>query len=230
MAELQWRKAHRVANTQGDQSGPSTSAPQASPVTAPVTAPVTSPITAPEPAPAAWSPLHLPRRSRSGAGARGCVLSHCPARSAEADADQYCRARARATNPSRGNAAAQPEPAPAAPQQAPPAQQQAQQPPQRAELNELRERYNSDSIRAATAKDGLASIESQMARQGLGLRGDIRESARAPIIKCRKPWRRCETATSKARTRVCATPKARSRPSKNFWPVGYFFAIFSSRF
>ena len=48
--------------------------------------------------------------------------------------------------------------------------------PAAADLSELRERYNSDSIRAATAKDGVASIEAQMSRQGLGLRGDIREA------------------------------------------------------
>jgi septation ring formation regulator EzrA len=48
--------------------------------------------------------------------------------------------------------------------------------PAAGELNELRERYNSASIRASTAKDGLAAIEAQMSRQGLGLRADIREA------------------------------------------------------
>jgi serine/threonine protein kinase len=44
------------------------------------------------------------------------------------------------------------------------------------ELNQLREQFNEISIRASTAKEGLASIEQQMARQGLGLRGDMRET------------------------------------------------------
>ena len=43
-------------------------------------------------------------------------------------------------------------------------------------MNELRERFNSDSIRASTLKDGVRAIEQQMARQGLGMRGDIREA------------------------------------------------------
>ena len=67
-------------------------------------------------------------------------------------------------------------------QQAPPAQPAQPPPPAQppaakpsAEFNELREQYNLLSVRAATAKSGLRSIEQQMARQGLGLRGDIRE-------------------------------------------------------
>jgi serine/threonine protein kinase len=44
------------------------------------------------------------------------------------------------------------------------------------ELNELRQRFNDLSIRAATARDGIRSIQQQMAGQGLGLRADIREA------------------------------------------------------
>jgi len=44
------------------------------------------------------------------------------------------------------------------------------------ELNELRESYNLVSIRASTAKAGLSAMQQQMARQGLNLRGDVREA------------------------------------------------------
>src|ERR1041385_3243670 len=70
----------------------------------------------------------------------------------------------------------------APPQQAPPAQvQQAAPapPPQQqptAQMNEFREQYNQIAIRAGTAKAGLRSMEQQMARQGLGLRADVREA------------------------------------------------------
>jgi len=40
----------------------------------------------------------------------------------------------------------------------------------------LREEYNLLSVRAAAAKSGLRSIEQQMARQGVGMRGDVREA------------------------------------------------------
>jgi len=68
----------------------------------------------------------------------------------------------------------QPQTQPAEPQkelQAPPAPH-----PEQAELNELRERYNDLSIRAEAARGGLGSIQQQMARQGLGLRGDIKDA------------------------------------------------------
>jgi serine/threonine-protein kinase len=71
--------------------------------------------------------------------------------------------------------------------QQPPAQQQAvQQPPEQqysrpagpdpAVMNELRERYNSISIRAGAANEGVQRIEQQQAQMGVGLRGDIREA------------------------------------------------------
>ncbi len=70
-------------------------------------------------------------------------------------------------------------PAPESPPQQPPPQPppraQAQS-PDRAQLNELREQYNNLSIRAGSAKSGLQSIEQQMQRQGLGLRGDMKEA------------------------------------------------------
>ena len=44
------------------------------------------------------------------------------------------------------------------------------------EFAELRERFNELSIRAGTARAGLRSFELQQSRQGLGLRGDIREA------------------------------------------------------
>jgi serine/threonine protein kinase len=78
--------------------------------------------------------------------------------------------------------AQQTAPQPISPQAAPSqAAQQPQSPPPAppkpsAELNELREEYNLLSVRAATAKSGLRSIEQQMARQGVGMRGDIREA------------------------------------------------------
>jgi hypothetical protein len=79
--------------------------------------------------------------------------------------------------------AQQPAPQPVSAQPAPPPQaaQQPQSaapapPKPSAELNELREEYNLLSVRAATAKSGLRSIEQQMARQGVGMRGDIREA------------------------------------------------------
>jgi hypothetical protein len=71
----------------------------------------------------------------------------------------------------------QASPAQPLPAQAPPAQaSQMQAPPVQNELKELRERLNSDIIRSNTVKEGLGSIESQMSRQGLGLRADIREA------------------------------------------------------
>jgi serine/threonine-protein kinase len=44
------------------------------------------------------------------------------------------------------------------------------------EAQELRQRFNDVSIRATTARNGLHSFEQQQARQGLGLRADIREA------------------------------------------------------
>lgn len=79
--------------------------------------------------------------------------------------------------------------APPEPAQAPTQRPAAQEPPDQhaapaaasnraaqAEINELRQRYNEISIRASTAQAGVRSIEQQMARQGLGLRNDIREA------------------------------------------------------
>ena len=75
------------------------------------------------------------------------------------------------------------QPPQAAPsQQAPPAQvqQAAPAPPPQQQptpkMNEFREQYNQIAIRAGTAKAGLRSMEQQMARQGLGLRADVREA------------------------------------------------------
>lgn len=61
-----------------------------------------------------------------------------------------------------------PPPQPAPVQTPPPAK-----PAANAQLNELRQQYNELSIRATTAKNGLRSIQQQMARQGLNMRGDI---------------------------------------------------------
>ena len=44
------------------------------------------------------------------------------------------------------------------------------------ELIELRQKFNETSIRATTARTGLNSFQQQQARQGLGLRADIREA------------------------------------------------------
>ena len=73
-------------------------------------------------------------------------------------------------------AAPQPAVQPPASAPAPAVAVQARPAPPSPELNELRERYNLVSIRASTAKAGLGSMEQQMARQGLNLRGDIREA------------------------------------------------------
>ena len=43
-------------------------------------------------------------------------------------------------------------------------------------MNELRQQYNLLAIRVGAAKSGLRSIEQQMRRQGLDLRGDILEA------------------------------------------------------
>jgi serine/threonine-protein kinase len=70
------------------------------------------------------------------------------------------------------NFAPAPSPAPA-PQAAP-----ATPPPPAVnpELGELRQKFNETSIRATTARTGLNSFQQQQARQGLGLRADIREA------------------------------------------------------
>lgn len=44
-------------------------------------------------------------------------------------------------------------------------------------LDRARERYNLLAIRVGAAKSGLDSMKAQMARQGLGMRGDITETA-----------------------------------------------------
>jgi hypothetical protein len=43
-------------------------------------------------------------------------------------------------------------------------------------MNEARQQYNQLAIRVGAAKGGLRSIENQMRRQGLDLRGDIVEA------------------------------------------------------
>lgn len=47
-------------------------------------------------------------------------------------------------------------------------------PAQSKELERLREEYNEMSVRAASVKGGMRSLESQMARSGLGMRGDMK--------------------------------------------------------
>lgn len=75
------------------------------------------------------------------------------------------------TQPAESQKGLQSLPAPQKELQAPPAPH-----PEQAELNELRERYNELAIRAEAARGGLSSIQQQMARQGLGLRGDIKDA------------------------------------------------------
>jgi len=75
-----------------------------------------------------------------------------------------------------------PQPAPQPAAQAPPTAPVQQAPVQARpaapspELNELRESYNLVSVRASTAKAGLSAMQQQMSRQGLNLRGDVREA------------------------------------------------------
>jgi hypothetical protein len=82
---------------------------------------------------------------------------------------------------------AQQQPPPVQVQQQPPSAQQpppvqAQQPPpvssgpSAQQMNELRQEYNLLAIRVSSAKSGLGSIQQQMRRQGLDLRGDILEA------------------------------------------------------
>ena len=54
--------------------------------------------------------------------------------------------------------------------------QPAPPPARTAELNDLRQQYNQLAIRVAGAKNGLRSMQQQMARQGLNLRGDVLEN------------------------------------------------------
>jgi eukaryotic-like serine/threonine-protein kinase len=64
-------------------------------------------------------------------------------------------------------------------QQNPPVQQPpVQQPPVAVvnPMNEIREQYNELSIKLSAARSGMESIQSQMARQGLGMRRDIVEA------------------------------------------------------
>jgi len=44
------------------------------------------------------------------------------------------------------------------------------------QMNELRQEYNLLAVRVSAAKSGLGSIQQQMRRQGLDLRGDILEA------------------------------------------------------
>jgi serine/threonine protein kinase len=67
------------------------------------------------------------------------------------------------------------------PVQQPPPPVQAQQPPpptgpSAQQMNEARQEYNQLAIRVSSAKSGLNSIQQQMRRQGLDLRGDILEA------------------------------------------------------
>ena len=162
-----------AAGAQGTQnSAPSVTAPLATPAVSPETPaspePATQPVTQPAPQSA---PVSAPVQS-----SRPIPQAATPARPAFS---------------AQPPTAAPPPVAPSAAQQAPPAQPvpQAQQAPPRAapepptstrtaapEFNGLREQYNQVSIRASTARAGVRSIEQQMARQGLGLRGDIREA------------------------------------------------------
>lgn len=61
----------------------------------------------------------------------------------------------------------QPPPEPARPPGPDPAVQRA--------LSEARDQYNEMAVRGSTAKSGVRSMEQQMARQGLNLRGDIKQ-------------------------------------------------------
>lgn len=72
--------------------------------------------------------------------------------------------------------AATPEPAAAQPvPSAPPAPQASDPGPARAKaLEKLREEYNEMSVRAGSVKAGMQSLEAQMARSGLGMRGDMK--------------------------------------------------------
>ncbi len=107
---------------------------------------------------------------------------------AQATPEKAAAAPQRRTSPVAQQQIRAPQAPPAAAQQTAPSGQQATTPPQQsaspaqparasaAELNELREQFNQLSIRAGGAKNGLRSMQQQMAAQGLGLRGDMLET------------------------------------------------------
>jgi serine/threonine protein kinase len=69
--------------------------------------------------------------------------------------------------------AAQPPVSQQPPQQSPP---QAPARPTAAEMNELRQQYNQVAIRVGAAKSGLRTLQQQMQRQGVDMRGDMLEA------------------------------------------------------
>jgi serine/threonine protein kinase len=145
-------------------------------VAAPTTAPVEatpSPSPAPEATPAAPEPPPQPIESKPAAKARKAAPSPPQQPQQPEQPFQRFTPTPQAAPVPSPPAAQQPAPQPAPPQ---PAVSQPAPPKPSAELNELREEYNLLAVRAGTAKSGLRSIEQQMARQGLGLRGDIREA------------------------------------------------------
>ena len=167
----------KFLKTRAEQSEPKASSPKVDvPSTpAPAAAPVTDSTPPPAPAAAAADPTPPPAPPATPAA----EATPAPVRTSGSP-------KAQATPQRRATPVAQQQNPPAGPaaapvQQAAPSGQQAAPPPQparasAAELNELREQFNQLSIRAGGAKNGLRSMQQQMAAQGLGIRGDMLET------------------------------------------------------
>jgi hypothetical protein len=153
----------------GGTSATETGAPGAAPASAatdtpspsaPVETPVASSDTPPAQAnsPSAWTPV-----GRSP-GAAAVPVSPGPAQMSPAPVNA-------APAPQAFQQQQAPPPQPQASPQNPPAP-----PPVNREYTQLREQLNELTIRANSASAGLRSFEQQQSRQGLSLRGDIREA------------------------------------------------------
>jgi serine/threonine protein kinase len=150
------------------------SEPPAAPGNAELPPPVAAPIASPAATPAAGVLVATPQSPPVRPGSVPAATPVNP------NTPQSLKPAPAPQAPPASNPAAQ-QPAPLAVPATPPAATPAPAPPKSTvaaspELNDLRELYNMISIRASSAKSGLRTLEQQMRRQGLDMRGDMLEA------------------------------------------------------
>jgi hypothetical protein len=150
------------------------SEPPAVPASAEAPPPATAPAAAPSTTPPAGIPATSPQAAptkQAATPAPAPVNTAAPQNLKPAPPPQAQTPNTPAAQPA-AQVAVPATPVPATQAPAPPKSTATASP----ELNELRELYNMISIRAASAKSGLRTLEQQMRRQGLDMRGDMLEA------------------------------------------------------
>jgi serine/threonine-protein kinase len=143
----------------GSQNGAPATDPGINPATAPVQAPV---VQAPVEAPPVQTPPVQAKPARVRPAQQAPPLQQPAQQPVQVQVQQAPPVQAQPATPA---------PPPVQAQQPPPVAG-----PSAQQMNDLRQEYNLLAVRVGAAKSGLGSIQQQMRRQGLDLRGDILEA------------------------------------------------------